>query len=145
VALGAAAAAALATGASVESLAAGLATARLSPLRMALGRAPSGAIVLNDAYNANPASMAAALQALGFERTVLVVTGETDAAVKASAHNLQKVTLLPAAYLNVADMLSSHGLLMTVEAVRSAEALWGGERATTRVAATQGVAPKAEA
>jgi UDP-N-acetylmuramoyl-tripeptide--D-alanyl-D-alanine ligase len=60
----AAAAAALATGASVDSVAAGLAEARLSPLRMALGRAASGAVVLNDAYNANPASMAAALRAL---------------------------------------------------------------------------------
>lgn len=79
-------------------------------------------------------AMAAALQALGFERSVLVVTAETDAAVKASAHNLQKVTLLPAAYLNVADLLSSHGLLMTVDAVRSAEALWGGERAAKRFA-----------
>jgi UDP-N-acetylmuramoyl-tripeptide--D-alanyl-D-alanine ligase len=60
----AAAAAGLATGAPVESLAEGLAAGRLSPLRMALGRASSGAVVLNDAYNANPASMAAALQAL---------------------------------------------------------------------------------
>jgi UDP-N-acetylmuramoyl-tripeptide--D-alanyl-D-alanine ligase len=60
----AAAGAAVAAGAPVASLAEGLATARLSPLRMALGRAPSGAVVLNDAYNANPASMAAALRAL---------------------------------------------------------------------------------
>jgi UDP-N-acetylmuramoyl-tripeptide--D-alanyl-D-alanine ligase len=60
----AAAAAALAAGASVEDAASGLASARLSPFRMALGRAPSGAAVLNDAYNANPASMAAGLRAL---------------------------------------------------------------------------------
>jgi UDP-N-acetylmuramoyl-tripeptide--D-alanyl-D-alanine ligase len=60
----AAAAAAVAVGARVEAVADGLGTARLSPLRMALGRAPSGAVVLNDAYNANPASMAAALRAL---------------------------------------------------------------------------------
>ncbi len=60
----AASAAALAVGAPVESAASGLGAARLSPLRMALGRAPSGALVLNDAYNANPASVAAALQAL---------------------------------------------------------------------------------
>ena len=60
----AAAAAGLAVGASVDDVATGLAQARLSPLRMALARAPSGAVVLNDAYNANPASMAAALRAL---------------------------------------------------------------------------------
>ena len=49
--------------------------------------------------------------------------------MKASARNLEKVSLLPAAYLNVADMLASQGLIMTVDAVRGAEALWGGERA----------------
>jgi large subunit ribosomal protein L4 len=82
-------------------------------------------------------AMAAALKALGFERSVLVVTGAADATAKASASNLEKVTLLPAAYLNVGDMLGSQGLLMTVDAVRSAEALWGGERAATKRAAAK--------
>ena len=40
--------------------------------------------------------------------------------------------MLPAAYLNVVDLLGAQGLLMTVDAVRGAEALWGGERATKR-------------
>ena len=60
----AAAAAALACDAAVEEVAAGLADARLSPWRMQLERAPSGALVLNDAYNANPLSTQAALRAL---------------------------------------------------------------------------------
>ena len=60
----AAAAAAVAVGASLDDVVTGLASARLSPMRMALGRAPSGVVVLNDAYNANPASMAAGLRAL---------------------------------------------------------------------------------
>ncbi|MHB8376186.1 MAG: 50S ribosomal protein L4 [Dehalococcoidia bacterium] len=77
-------------------------------------------------------AMSGVLRALGFERSVLVVTGAPDPNVKASAANLQKVSLLPAAYLNVADLLASQGLLMTVDAVRGAEALWGGERAKTR-------------
>lgn len=41
-----------------------LRTAALSPMRMDLRRARSGAAVLDDSYNANPASMAAALTAL---------------------------------------------------------------------------------
>jgi UDP-N-acetylmuramoyl-tripeptide--D-alanyl-D-alanine ligase len=41
-----------------------LAVARLSPWRMELHRSRSGAAILNDAYNANPASMAAALRSL---------------------------------------------------------------------------------
>jgi len=60
----AAAAAALALDVGVDDVAAGLGEARLSPWRMELRRAPSGALVINDAYNANPASAAAALQAL---------------------------------------------------------------------------------
>ena len=60
----AAAAAALAVGATVEAVAAGLAGARSSPWRMDLSRAAAGGTVLNDAYNANPASTEAALRAL---------------------------------------------------------------------------------
>lgn len=77
-------------------------------------------------------AMQGVLNALGFERSVLVVTSDSDETVKASARNLEKVKLLPAAYLNVGDLLSTQGLLMTVDAVRGAEALWGGERAATR-------------
>jgi UDP-N-acetylmuramoyl-tripeptide--D-alanyl-D-alanine ligase len=60
----AAAAAALACGAGLDAVAVGLGDARLSPWRMELHRAPSGAIVLNDSYNANPLSMEAALRGL---------------------------------------------------------------------------------
>ena len=60
----AAAAAALACDADLEAVAAGLGDAQLSPWRMELHRAPSGALILNDTYNANPLSMEAALRAL---------------------------------------------------------------------------------
>jgi UDP-N-acetylmuramoyl-tripeptide--D-alanyl-D-alanine ligase len=60
----AAAAAALACDAGLEEVAAGLGDAHLSPWRMELDRAPSGALILNDTYNANPLSMEAALRAL---------------------------------------------------------------------------------
>jgi UDP-N-acetylmuramoyl-tripeptide--D-alanyl-D-alanine ligase len=60
----AAAAAGLACDVPLDDVAAGLATAALSRWRMELSRTPSGALVLNDAYNANPTSVAAALEAL---------------------------------------------------------------------------------
>lgn len=60
----AAACAALALGVDLEAVVAGLGDAELSPWRMDLRVAPSGARVLNDAYNAGPASMEAALRAL---------------------------------------------------------------------------------
>ncbi|HEV2760623.1 MAG TPA: UDP-N-acetylmuramoyl-tripeptide--D-alanyl-D-alanine ligase [Acidimicrobiales bacterium] len=60
----AAAAAALACETPIEDVASGLGDAHLSPWRMQLERSPSGALVLNDAYNANPLSMEAALRGL---------------------------------------------------------------------------------
>jgi large subunit ribosomal protein L4 len=80
----------------------------------------------------NTKTMAGIISALGFERSVLVVTGSADANVKASLRNLDRVSLQPATHLNVASMLQSQGLLMTVDAVRGAETLWGGEKAAKK-------------
>ena len=68
---------------SIEPAAAALASARLSAMRMEVRRAASGAIVINDAYNANPDSMGAALRALsGIEArrrvAILGVMAELD-------------------------------------------------------------------
>jgi UDP-N-acetylmuramoyl-tripeptide--D-alanyl-D-alanine ligase len=60
----AAAAAAMTVGASLPEVAAGLASAALSPDRMDLQVTATGARVLNDAYNANPLSVEAALRSL---------------------------------------------------------------------------------
>jgi len=60
----AAAAAASVLGVGPAEVAAGLATATLSPMRMQVRRRPDGLTVVNDAYNANPSSMAAALKTL---------------------------------------------------------------------------------
>jgi UDP-N-acetylmuramoyl-tripeptide--D-alanyl-D-alanine ligase len=64
----AAAAAAHALGVELESLCRGLETFRPPGMRMEVSRLPSGVTVLNDAYNANPASMAAALRTLAATR-----------------------------------------------------------------------------
>ena len=52
----------LVLGLSLDQVAAGLAAARMSPWRMEVEER-SGVVVVNDAYNANPTSMAAALEA----------------------------------------------------------------------------------
>ena len=65
-------------------------------------------------------------------RSVLIVTGAADTAVQRSARNLPGADVLPADTLNVADMLAHGSLLLTVDAVRRIEALWGGERANGR-------------
>ena len=68
------------------------------------------------------------------ERSALIVTAGADRNLLLSSRNLPGAKHLPADYLNVADLLSHHGLVMTVDAVRRAEALWGGERASKRIA-----------
>lgn len=60
----AAAAVALVVGVDLAAVAAGLGHATMSPWRMEMKRTATGAVVLNDAYNAGPASMEAALRAL---------------------------------------------------------------------------------
>ena len=58
----------VALGVSIESMATGLATARIADHRMAEVTTPRGATVLDDCYNANPTSMEAALQTLAAMR-----------------------------------------------------------------------------
>ena len=60
----AAAAVGLSLGVSLDELAGGLETSQNSPWRMELHRLPSGAALINDCYNASPASTRAALEAL---------------------------------------------------------------------------------
>ncbi|GAC67678.1 UDP-N-acetylmuramoyl-tripeptide--D-alanyl-D-alanine ligase [Gordonia soli NBRC 108243] len=60
----AAAAAGGGLGVSVEDIAEGMTAAELSGLRMELATSADGVTVINDAYNANPTSMAAALRSL---------------------------------------------------------------------------------
>jgi len=71
---------------------------------------------------------------LDIERGVLLVTGGPDRNLLLSARNLPGTKVLAADYLNVVDLLSHRAIVMTVDAVRRAEALWGGERATKRIA-----------
>ena len=85
-------------------------------------------------------TIAAMLGAFEMTRSALLVTAQTDRNLLLSSRNLPGAKTLPADYLNVADLLSHHGLVMTEEAVRRAEALWGGERASRRLAPVPEVA-----
>ncbi|HXJ36704.1 MAG TPA: UDP-N-acetylmuramoyl-tripeptide--D-alanyl-D-alanine ligase [Candidatus Eisenbacteria bacterium] len=64
----AATAAARAVGVPLETIAAGLESFEAPTMRMQVVQLASGVTVLNDCYNANPGSMAAALQTLGASR-----------------------------------------------------------------------------
>jgi large subunit ribosomal protein L4 len=84
--------------------------------------------------------MKALLAAIESGRSSLVVTGAADQIAQRSARNLPGARVIPADTLNVADMLSHGTLLLTVDAVRRVEALWGGDRVSGR---PTGAAPAA--
>ena len=65
----------------------------------------------------------------GIERSALIVTGEPDRSVLISARNLPKTKVLPAPYLNVVDLITYRDLLLTEDAVRRVEGLWGAAKA----------------
>jgi UDP-N-acetylmuramoyl-tripeptide--D-alanyl-D-alanine ligase len=78
-----------AVGVDVQVAATALADATLSSMRMQLLTASAGGLVINDAYNANPTSMRAALAALAAvdaDRRVAVLGGMAELDDPASAH-----------------------------------------------------------
>lgn len=97
-------------------------------------------VVVNELGLAAPSAKAVRgmLAALGVQRSALIVTGAADRNAHLSARNLDGARVLPADTLNVGDLLAHHTLLLTVDAVRRIEALWGGERATVRRAVVPG-------
>ena len=87
--------------------------------------------------------MAQVLSALEVNSSVLLV-GETitDDVVRA-VRNIPKARTLPVALLNAVDLLNANKVVMTVDAVRKAEEIWGGEyvrikRETAAVTADEG-------
>jgi large subunit ribosomal protein L4 len=105
-------------------------------IRSALSsKVADGELVVLDALSLDaPKTKAvlAPLRAAGFTRSVLVVTAAPDTNVRLSTRNIEGASYLPADVLNTYDILRHKQLVLTVDAVRRAEALWGGERATKR-------------
>jgi large subunit ribosomal protein L4 len=67
------------------------------------------------------------LDVLGLARKALIVTGVPETNLVKSARNIPGIKTMPANTLNVVDLLSHDALVMTEDAVRKAEQLWGEE------------------
>jgi large subunit ribosomal protein L4 len=65
------------------------------------------------------------LDTFKLDSTALIVTAAPEENVVKSARNIPGVKTLPANILNVVDLLSYKSLVMTEDAVRKAELLWG--------------------
>ena len=100
-------------------------------LRSALSsHAAGGTLIVVDGLapdDVKTKSMQIALDALGVVRRALVVSGEFDANLTRAARNIDIAKALPAQYLNVVDIVNAHRVVMSEEAIRKCEALWGGE------------------
>lgn len=71
-------------------------------------------------------AMQAILAGLGVERRALLVSGEPEPNLARASRNIENVKALPAQNLNVVDIVNAQQLLLTEDAVRRIEALWGG-------------------
>lgn len=89
-------------GVDLAAAASALGSATLSPSRMEFGRNPNGATVINDAYNANPTSMRAAIETLAAlpvrGRRVAILGMMAELADPASDHR------------DIAALLERHGI-----------------------------------
>lgn len=106
-------------------------TMRRLAIRSALSsRVQDGALTVVDSIasaEGRTREVQVALDALGVDRRALLISGEHDANLQRAARNIAIVKAMPAAYLNVVDIVNAHRLVMTEDAVRAAEALWGGD------------------
>ncbi|HSW58775.1 MAG TPA: 50S ribosomal protein L4 [Dehalococcoidales bacterium] len=65
------------------------------------------------------------LDSLKLESSTLIVTAGVEGNMVKSARNIPGIKTLPAHIINVIDLLSHVGLVMTEDAVRKAEQIWG--------------------
>ncbi|MBK6317624.1 MAG: 50S ribosomal protein L4 [Dehalococcoidia bacterium] len=105
-------------------------TMRRLAIRSALSsHAASGTLLVIEGLStpdAKTRSMQNLLNALGVERRALVVTGAHVPEVTRSARNIDIAKALPAQNLNVVDLINAHRLVMSEDAIRACESLWGG-------------------
>lgn len=101
---------------------------RRAAIRMALSdKAREGnLIVLQDIILESPKTkeFVAMIHALAGKRSVLLVGDGAEPEMLRAGRNVPEVDMLPADLLNTVDVLNHRTLIMTLDAVRRAEALW---------------------
>ena len=87
-------------------------------------------IVLDDLTldAAKTKTIASILQALKVDSSALLVSDDgAGADIARAARNLPKVRAAPVSLINALDLLNANKVVMTLDAVRKAEAIWGGK------------------
>ena len=91
-------------------------------------KAGSGELKIVDKLELDSAKTKAVLDmliALGISDSAIIATAEAEANLIKSARNLMGVKTMLAPLLNIAELLSCKYIIMTVDAVRKVEELWG--------------------
>ena len=104
---------------------------RLSLITMLSEKVRAGdLLVLESLYLDVPKTkeFARVLDALDAGPKALLVADGADSAVLRSARNIPLLKMIPAALLSTVDLLNHRKVVMTIDAVRKAEELWGGSR-----------------
>lgn len=94
-------------------------------------KASSGDLKIVDKFELNEPNSKKVLDmlvALGIDTSVIIATGGVEDYAFKSARNIVAVKMVLASLLNVADLLSCKGLVMTADAVKKVEELWGQEK-----------------
>lgn len=94
-------------------------------------KASSGDLKVVDKFELNEPNTKQVLDmlvALGIDTSVIIATGGVEDYAFKSARNIVAVKMVLASLLNVADLLSCKGLVMTADAVKKVEELWGQEK-----------------
>jgi large subunit ribosomal protein L4 len=108
---------------------------RLALLSVLSDKVRDGELVVLDSFaleEARTAEMAEVLGALDATSSVLLVVDGSDQGALAASRNIKKLKTLPANLLNALDLMNHRKVIMTVEAVRKAEEIWGGARHSRR-------------
>lgn len=103
-------------------------------------KAGSGLLKIVDKYELdrpNTKYVENMLVSLGIADTVLIATTEDDVNIILSARNVPGVRTIPARLINTADLLSYKILLMTKQAVKTVEELWGTKNKTTKTPSSE--------
>jgi large subunit ribosomal protein L4 len=102
---------------------------RLAMLSVLSDKVRRGSLVVLDNLDiadARTKSVKTVLDSLGMEKSTLIVTNGSNQNVIRSSRNLDKVKTLPVKVINTLDLMNNFNVVITEEAVRQVEAIWGG-------------------
>ena len=78
-----------------------------------------------DVENGKTKEMVAFLNAMKFEKSVLMVMGEANDLVRRSAANLEKVSTMPSSEINTYDAVKNNAVVLDVATVKTLEEVYG--------------------